>query len=63
MSMSSPPAAPLPDGSTRVAVVIEDDADIRNLLQAILGQAGFTTYAAESGAEGIEAGTSCTIAA
>ena len=55
MSMSSSPAAPLPDGSTRVAVVIEDDADIRNLLQAILGQAGFTTYAAESGAEGIEA--------
>jgi DNA-binding response OmpR family regulator len=38
-----------------VAVVIEDDADIRNLLQAILQQAGFTTYAAESGAEGIEA--------
>ncbi len=55
MSMSPPTAAPLPDGSTRVAVVIEDDADIRNLLQAILGQAGFTTYAAESGAEGIEA--------
>ena len=55
MSMSSPTPPPLPDGSTRVAVVIEDDADIRNLLQAILGQAGFTTYAAESGAEGIEA--------
>jgi len=39
----------------RIAVVIEDDADIRNLLEAILGQAGFTCYAAASGAEGIEA--------
>jgi len=56
MSMSTgSPTTPLPDGSTRVAVVIEDDADIRNLLQAILGQAGFTTHAAASGAEGIEA--------
>jgi DNA-binding response OmpR family regulator len=36
-------------------VVIEDDADIRNLLEAILGQAGFTCYTAASGAEGIEA--------
>jgi DNA-binding response OmpR family regulator len=39
----------------RVAVVIEDDADIRNLLEAILGQAGFTCYAAGSGLDGIEA--------
>ena len=39
----------------RVAVVIEDDADIRNLLQAILAQAGFTCFAAEAGDEGIEA--------
>ena len=39
----------------RVAVVIEDDADIRNLLEAILGQAGFTCHTAESGPEGIEA--------
>ena len=30
----------------RVAVVIEDDADIRNLLEAILGQAGFTCHTA-----------------
>jgi DNA-binding response OmpR family regulator len=48
-------AAPLPDGAARVAVVIEDDADIRHLLQAILEQAGFTTHAAETGDEGIEA--------
>jgi DNA-binding response OmpR family regulator len=39
----------------RIAVVVEDDADIRNLLEAILGQAGFTCYTAESGPEGIEA--------
>ncbi|WP_091413834.1 response regulator transcription factor [Friedmanniella luteola] len=39
----------------RVAVVIEDDADIRNLLSAILTQAGFTCHASGTGAEGIEA--------
>ncbi|WP_204913109.1 response regulator [Microlunatus spumicola] len=39
----------------RIAVVIEDDADIRNLLAAILDQAGFTCYTCESGQEGIAA--------
>ena len=39
----------------RVAVVIEDDADIRNLLAAILDQAGFTSFCVESGVEGIAA--------
>ena len=39
----------------RVAVVIEDDADIRNLLEAILAQAGFTCYTASDGVEGISA--------
>ena len=39
----------------RVAVVIEDDADIRNLLAAILDQAGFTCHTAESGQDGIAA--------
>src|SRR3954453_1439749 len=39
----------------RVAVVIEDDVDIRNLLAAILDQAGFTCYTCESGQEGIAA--------
>jgi len=39
----------------RVAVVIEDDADIRNLLEAILGQAGFVCHATGDGPEGIEA--------
>jgi DNA-binding response OmpR family regulator len=40
---------------SRVAVVIEDDADIRNLLEAILGQAGFTCYTAGTGPDGLEA--------
>jgi DNA-binding response OmpR family regulator len=39
----------------RTAVVIEDDADIRNLLEAILGQAGFTCFAAATGSDGVEA--------
>jgi DNA-binding response OmpR family regulator len=39
----------------RVAVVIEDDGDIRNLLEAILAQAGFTCYTASDGVEGIAA--------
>ena len=46
MNSASPP---------RIAVVIEDDADIRNLLEAILGQAGFTCHTAGTGPEGIEA--------
>lgn len=41
--------------STRTAVVIEDDADIRNLLEAILSQAGFTCFTVGSGDEGVEA--------
>ncbi|HWU47479.1 MAG TPA: response regulator transcription factor [Humibacter sp.] len=42
-------------GQHRVAVVVEDDADIRNLLEAVLGQAGFTTYSAADGLSGVEA--------
>ena len=45
----------MPTGTRRVAVVIEDDADIRNLLEAILAQAGFTCYTAGAGLEGIAA--------
>jgi DNA-binding response OmpR family regulator len=45
----------MPSQPERVAVVIEDDADIRNLLEAILGQAGFTCHSAADGVEGIAA--------
>ncbi len=39
----------------REAVIIEDDGDIRNLLHAILDQAGFVCHAASNGPEGIAA--------
>ncbi len=39
---------------SRVAVVIEDEADIRQLLSDVLESAGFTVYSAGSGLEGIE---------
>ena len=39
----------------RVAVIIEDDADIRNLLSALLNEAGFETHLTSSGLEGLEA--------
>lgn len=38
-----------------VAVVIEDDDDMRNLLQAVLLQAGFEVHTASGGREGVEA--------
>ncbi len=55
MSTGSSPTALPTHPAERVAVVIEDDADIRNLLSAILTQAGFTCHASETGAEGIAA--------
>ena len=45
----------MPGPPERVAVVIEDDADIRGLLEAILAQAGFTCHTASDGVEGIAA--------
>ena len=38
----------------RVAVVIEDEPDIRSLLSDVLDQAGFTVYSAGTGLEGID---------
>jgi DNA-binding response OmpR family regulator len=38
----------------RVAVVIEDEADIRELLSAVLTQAGFVVHSAADGAEGLD---------
>ena len=37
-----------------VAVVIEDDADVRNLLEGVLTQAGFEVHTAEDGRAGVE---------
>lgn len=40
-----------------ICLVIEDDADIRGLITAVLGHAGFEVRTATSGAEGIAAAT------
>ncbi|MDN5821485.1 MAG: response regulator [Brachybacterium sp.] len=37
------------------ALVIEDDDDIRRLLEVVLSQAGYSVAAAETGARGLEA--------
>ena len=37
-----------------VAVVVEDDEDVRNLVEAVLSQAGFDVHGAASGREGVE---------
>lgn len=42
-------------GPDRTAVVIEDDSDVRNLLSAILSEAGFNCVPAATGLEGIDA--------
>lgn len=39
----------------RVAVIIEDDEDIGNLLAAVLSEAGFESFQATTGVDGIEA--------
>jgi two-component system OmpR family response regulator len=43
------------DEQRRVAVVIEDDADIRHLLETVLTQAGFQVITAGNGLDGIDA--------
>ncbi|WP_395243870.1 response regulator transcription factor [Agromyces sp. MMS24-K17] len=42
------------NGDRRVAVVIEDEADIRDLLEQVLQQAGFETHPAVNGLDGVE---------
>src|SRR6476620_7278340 len=37
-----------------VAVVVEDDADVRNLVEAVLRQAGFEVHSASEGREGVD---------
>lgn len=41
-------------GDLGVAVVVEDDKDVRNLLEAVFLQAGFEVYTASDGREGVE---------
>ncbi|MGA7205954.1 MAG: response regulator transcription factor [Specibacter sp.] len=38
----------------RVAVVVEDDEDIRGLLEAVLQQSGFDVHSTDSGVEGVD---------
>ncbi len=40
---------------SRVAVVIEDDADLREVLHSVLTASGFTVYESASGVEGVDA--------
>ncbi|WP_104181224.1 response regulator transcription factor [Arthrobacter sp. B0490] len=41
------------DPHARVALIIEDDADVRELLVMTLGMNGFTTFEAENGRQGV----------
>ncbi|MCY0905690.1 response regulator transcription factor [Arthrobacter sp. H14-L1] len=41
--------------SPRVAVIIEDDQDIRELIEVVLNQSGFEVHAVNRGAAGVEA--------
>ncbi|GAA4735220.1 hypothetical protein GCM10023350_18710 [Nocardioides endophyticus] len=42
-------------GSQWVAVIIEDDPDVRDLIDIVLTQSGFTTIVTENGTDGVEA--------
>ena len=42
-------------GSGWTAVIIEDDPDVRDLIDTVLTQSGFSTVTAEDGASGVEA--------
>lgn len=41
-------------GELGVAVIVEDDDDVRGLLEGVLRQAGFEVYSASDGREGVE---------
>ena len=42
-------------GNQWVAVIIEDDPDVRDLIDIVLTQSGFTTVVTENGSDGVEA--------
>lgn len=52
MDTSAPEGASVEEA--RVAVVIEDEEDIRSLLSAVLAQAGFEVHGAANGSDGLE---------
>jgi len=56
--VQDPSTPPGPEGApveeARVAVVIEDEEDIRSLLSTVLAQAGFEVHGAANGADGVE---------
>ena len=43
------------EGADWTAVIIEDDPDVRELIDLVLSQSGFRTVLAEDGLEGVEA--------
>lgn len=43
------------DGSKTLAVVVEDDADLRGMIQELLEMVGFATIGAADGCEGLKA--------
>ncbi|MCL3817830.1 response regulator transcription factor [Aeromicrobium wangtongii] len=45
----------MPDLEEKLAVIIEDDADVRHLLKTVLTQSGFQTILTTNGEDGIEA--------
>lgn len=46
---------PMSGVTERIAVIIEDDSDVRNLLETVLVQGGFKTHAVSTGLDGVEA--------
>jgi DNA-binding response OmpR family regulator len=53
---AGPTPSAAPSGArARTAVIVEDDPDIRALLDTVLSQAGFVTHTAATGHEGVEA--------
>ncbi|MFC8596924.1 response regulator transcription factor [Isoptericola sp. NPDC057191] len=54
MPAGSPSPSEAKASPERTAVIVEDDPDVRDLLDAVLTQAGFATSTAASGLEGVE---------